>query len=126
MINNSNLVRVVELQNKVFCLIEREVFQTNKRYIKHNSSLGQVFLFQYKGQLFRSYRALAAFFPELPKPRFRDKSMERMKVPKKHCNQTVERQHFCAEHAGKTLGELGLKVYNLEEFNYIENKDIIQ
>lgn len=45
----------------------------------------------------------------------RDLSILDYKIPKKHFNQTKERQQFSEENYGKTFADIGMKIKKLKE-----------
>jgi len=120
-INNKNLTRVVDLIEKKFIMLPKSHLP-NPRYIMHGASLDAVFLYKYKDVLYYTYNELMKATPELPKTEgMRNKNLINCVVPKPHFNQTIERQNFCKKFQGKTLGELGIEVISLAEFNYKES-----
>lgn len=119
-INNSNLMRVVDLKEHKFCLITEEEYKS-PRYIKHGSSLDKVFLFSYNNIVYSSFMDMLTANTFLPKFNKRNLDLMSCIIPKPHHNMTNDRQKFCRIHQGKTMKEIGVNVIPLNEFVYKEN-----
>lgn len=88
----------------------------NDSYIPVFTSIDKMFIFEYKGKTFYSWEHVEKNFPELPKIKSkRNISILDEKIPKKHYNQTLERQQFCEKNAGKTFRDIGLIVKHIKD-----------
>lgn len=115
MINNSNYIKVLDLETKTYILVDKNILP-NPRYIKHGAKISDIFVITYKNKKFYSWSDVEKAFPELPKycgPR--NQKILDFVIPKKHFNQTKERQDFCMFHCGKTFKNIGFDMYKLLE-----------
>lgn len=120
-INNSNLIRVLDLEKKEFVLIDPASLN-DKKFVKHGVGLDKIVLIQYNGKIFTTITRLQECYPELPTyVGKRDMSIENFIIPLPHHNQSFDRQQFCKQHSGKTFADIGIKVIPLANFKY--NKD---
>lgn len=118
-INNSNMIRVVDLKERKFCLINKADLHS-PRYTKHGAALDKIFLFMYNNIVYSTFMDLINANPELPKFNKRNLELAECIIPKAHHNMTSERNKFCLENHGKTMADIGLKVIALLDFNYKE------
>ena len=122
MINNSNLIRMLDLKEKKYCMVDKSRLP-NKQYIKHGSAIDNVWFIRYNHTMYYTYPEFKEMNPEFPKfTGHRNKDMLMFKIPKLHPNQSKIRQDFCGRNYGKTFQDLGVEVVSLKEFVFEENK----
>lgn len=118
-INQSGLVRVLDIENLKFILIDQDTLVTNsEKYIKHGSGIDDILVFEYRGKKVYSWSDLGKVFPELPKYAGSRKDPDTIMnyiIPKPHFNQTTERMEFCKKYRGMALKDVGLVVKKLKE-----------
>jgi len=119
-INNAQVARVVDLQEKEFCMVPSNILP-HPRYIKSGSSIDNVCLFVYNNIVYTSYKDLIEMNPELPDLGVRNTDLSSRLVPKPHFNMTDLRKEFCTKNQGLTMNTIGLTVLQLSQFKYQED-----
>jgi hypothetical protein len=114
-LNNSNLVKRLDVIDKCYVMIPKEILP-NARYITHGSSIDGIYVIYYNQNTFYSWDDFLKGCPEV----FLGKNPRDMRlldciVPKKHFNQTPERREFCDKNAGKTFREIGIILKKFKE-----------
>jgi hypothetical protein len=121
-INEGNLVRMLDVKEKKFVLVDKFILP-NSRYTPGGASIDNTYVIQYKNNTFYSWATVENAHPELPKySGKRNMSIMEFIVPRKHHNQTKERQIFSSQYNGKTFRDIGILVIPLREFNFKENE----
>jgi hypothetical protein len=120
-VNNSNVARVVDLQEQKFCMVSSDILP-HPRYIKTGSSLDNVCLFEYNNMVYTSYKDLIEMNPELPDLGVRNTELSSRLVSKPHFNMTDLKKEFCTKNQGRTMDEIGVKVFKLSQFEYQEDR----
>ena len=114
-INQSGLCRMLDIEDKCYTLVSEDILP-NPRYVKHGACVDDIYVILYKDSIYYSWVDVEREHPELPKMnKKRDISLLDYVVPKKHFNQTPDRQRFCEMHHGKTFGEIGISMRKLKE-----------
>jgi len=116
-INNSDLMRVVNLESKTFMMINKIDFDPYL-HLKTGTSIENIFLYQYNGTVYLYYNDMISNCSELIEMKKRNDSINQMVVPKPHPNMTEARRNFCKLHSGKTMNQIGLTVIKLKDFIY--------
>lgn len=123
-INRPDLLRVLDLQSKKVVMINRGD-SDDIRYICTGTTVENTYVFKIGDTIYTSYDTLVKNNPWIPYGVPRNQKMVHVKIPKPHRNQTIARQEFNKIHAGCTLGELGLIVISVLDFNFELLKDKI-
>jgi hypothetical protein len=119
--NNADISRVVDLQEKTFCMVSTKTLP-HPRYIKHGASIDKIYLYEYNNIVYTSYKDLIELNAELPDLEIRSDALLLKCIPKPHSNMTDARIMFCTKNQGKTMNDIGLKIIKLSQFEYKEDK----
>ena len=120
-VNNPDVARVVDLREQKFCMVPSAILP-HPRYIKTGSSLDNVCIFEYNNMIYTSYNDMIAMNPELPNLGVRNTGLSSRLVPKPHFNMTDPRREFCTTNQGRTMNDIGVKVFKLCQYEYQEEQ----
>ena len=60
--------------------------------------------------------------PELPDLEVRTSELSSRLVPKPHFNMTGLRKEFCTKNQGRTMNDIGIRVFKLSQYEYQEDR----
>lgn len=121
--NDANVTRVVDLQEKKYCLVDKSILP-NSRYCKQGVKIENVYLIKFEGLIYSNFTEFNNR-TGIPINGTRDISMLNRKVPGMCGNPRGSelRNAFCIKYRGKTYKECGIEIFPLSSYTYNE-KDL--